>query len=86
MYHSTSQSVRTVFDPVLHSIEGLHGSSSFSSQSSIALWSSSFLFHAGAIRGGRVREGDLCAIKIVKALGSCTGEEDTEEGSSSFFI
>ncbi len=34
------------------------------------------------MRGGRVREGDLCAIKIVKALGSCGGGVDTEEGSS----
>ncbi len=35
------------------------------------------------MRGGRVREGDLCAIKIVKALGSCGGGVDTEEDSSS---
>ena len=37
------------------------------------------------MHGGRVREGDLCAIKIVKALGHCTGREDTKEGLSSFF-
>ena len=45
------------------------------------IWSSSFLSRAGAMRGGRVREGDLCAIKVVKALGRCTGGEDMEGGS-----